>query len=171
MSLIDDLDRLDRLILEHSKPGEAANLKNQASRLREAVEALIADNDRLTNELKVSKNTSDLRIEELERLVLKLEDEASKSGKPRAPEEKATEMPEDAKAILGMLARGGATVAEVADHFNHSPGKAEHYLEILRSRNFVSREAGVLGGRHARQARYRITLAGREWLETHGFVL
>ncbi len=169
MSLIDDLDKLDKLILRHAKESQAANLRNQASLIREQIEALLEDKVRLSNGLRVLENTSKQKIEELERHVMKLEDDAGKTDRHRdVASSEAVELPNDSKAILTMLARGSATLAEVADHFNHSPGNAELYLEILRGRKLVVREPGVLGGRHMRQARYRINSAGREWLLAHG---
>jgi hypothetical protein len=169
VSLNDDLNRLDRLIDKHAKPSESANLKGQSVRIREHVEALIADNRRLTNELKVLGNTSNQRIEDLAREVMRLEDKAAQPEKARSV---ADDLPHDSQAILTMLATldsGGATVSEVGSHFNHSDGNAQHYLELLRSRKLVLREPGVMGGRRPRPARYRILPAGREWLKTHGW--
>lgn len=167
MSLTHDLDRLDKLILDHAKVSEAAKLRNQASRIREQVEALLEDRDKLTNDLKVLRNTTSQRIEELERHVIKLEDKLSKPEKqPSAVE--TEDLPHDSKAILTLLSNGGSTLSDVARHFNHSHGNAEFYLEILRGRKLVRREPGVVGGPRPKEALYRILPEGREWLLAHG---
>src|SRR5260221_444515 len=58
MTIIEHIDRIDTLVVQHAKAPGVAHIRNQLSTLREQVEALQANHAALKNELTVLKNVS-----------------------------------------------------------------------------------------------------------------
>jgi predicted transcriptional regulator len=162
MSMLEQWQKLDDLIVDLTKGKVKAELRNQLALTREQVEAYQAQSDQQDETL--ARQLS--RIEELEQANKELAGRVHEL-EAQLRDEQASPPDEALPILMFLFSQGvGMTVEEIADAANHQSSAVEYYCGQLEKGRFLRqcRFHGEQRRLYGSDCGYILTQKGRAWV-------